>query len=234
MRYQADLLEKFFGADKALLILFDAARYDVFKELYPDYFEGDLYKAHNGDETFTHDWFSHHCRGDLNCTLYTAAPVAVRNWSEKPTGYDPTDHFNRVIGFQDFDFDYDKGTSSPQKINRVVLEKPDNKMFVRYLQPHPPFIGEPAMPWTKGSGKMQRAREKISTGEITRGELMESYKKNMRLAFEGAEELVKEVERPVWITSDHGEALGEKGYYFHARGHPNLPVLVEVPWFEVE
>lgn len=55
----------------------------------------------------------------------------------------------------------------------------------------------------------------------------------MRVAFEGAVELVKRVDGKIFITSDHGDALGENGYFYHGREYPELDCLVNIPWFEV-
>jgi len=44
--------------------------------------------------------------------------------------------------------------------------------------------------------------------------------------------LVSQLSRPVVITADHGEMLGEDGRYIHG-GLPH-PLLCEVPWFTVD
>lgn len=223
---QADKLREFFASGAKALILFDACRYDMFEEVCSEYLRGKLLKVWNGGYTFTYDWFAAHCRGKLNCTFYTPFPTM---WK----GYDPRKHFKRVIRWQDIAFDYERGTTTPQMVNRMVFAKPDDKMFVHYLQPHPPFIGNPPMPWTRGGKLVNKTKNRLTSGEITIEKLREAYKGNIRVAFEGAVELVNRLGGDIYITSDHGEALGEKGYFYHARSYQNLPCLCHVPWFEV-
>lgn len=236
---QAVKLKEFFEGDTRALILFDACRYDFFEEMYSEYFRGRLFKCWNGGYTFTHDWFAAHCRGNLNCTLYTPAPVGVMNWVRERTVngayYDPKKHFKRILSYLDIGFDYKKGSTYPKTINDAVFKYPDDKMFIRYLQPHAPYIGKPPLPWSKGPGTIiEKVKAKMASGELTIGKLKEAYKGNLRLAFEGAVELVKRLDGKFVITADHGEALGERGYLLHARSYPNLPCLCHVPWFEVE
>jgi len=46
-----------------------------------------------------------------------------------------------VVYWDKFDWDEEKGTTPPKKVNKVVFR--DNwkgKKLIRYFQPHPPFI----------------------------------------------------------------------------------------------
>jgi hypothetical protein len=63
--------------------------------------------------------------------------------------------------------------------------------------------------------------------------MKQHHKENMRRAMENAKEIIKEVDGKVIITSDHGEAFGEKGVWGH-HIETYIPPLVEVPWLEVE
>lgn len=64
------------------------------------------------------------------------------------------------------------------------------------------------------------------------------YKDNLRRGLEEASNLIEKLPGEIVITADHGECLGEEGYWSHGHyGHektPRLPVLVEVPWLEVD
>ena len=90
------------------------------------------------------------------------------------------------------------------------------------------------MPETLGTNKIKTIPDLIKKGKITHDYLRKSFIGNTRVAFEGAVDLYKKTNCKIYITSDHGTALGEKGYYFHARNHPNIDCLVNVPWFEVK
>jgi len=213
------------------LIIMDACRYDYFEELYPEFLEGDLLKAYNRGISWTFDWFQEMFDGKHDAVLYSAAPFAIREkWAKR--GWTYTDHFVDVVGHQDIDFDHEKGTSPPKKINEAVRRHDWNgRRVIRYLVPHPPL---PNLEFTKGSGKIQRTEEKLVKREITEGDLREAYEKNVRVAFEGAVDLIPDLDGDVVITSDHGTALGESSYLFHAQSYPEMPCLNEVPWFEVE
>jgi len=236
LRDQGELINEFLnGEGERTLILLDACRYDYFEKLYPDYLEGELIKAHNRDISWTYSWFSKFCRDMKDVTLFTAAPVGVHKWKEKEEGdYDPEEHFKEIPNWSEYDWDFEEGTATPQKINEVVRRKPARKKMVRYLKPHPPFVGTPLEDITKGSGKIQKTQKMMNQGRLTFGELRRAYEKNVRIAFEGVVDLIPNLDGDVVITSDHGTALGESGFFFHARSYPEMECLNHVPWFEVE
>lgn len=99
------------------LIIFDACRFDFFQRLYPNYLKGELLKADNSGISYTFDWFDEMLDGKYDAVLYSAAPFAIREkWNKR--GWSYTDHFREVVGHQDIDFDFDKGTSPPKKSTR--------------------------------------------------------------------------------------------------------------------
>ena len=67
----------------------------------------------------------------------------------------------------------------------------------------------------------------------TREALEEYYEENLRLAMEEVQDLVKDLDGKVVVTSDHGEAFGEQGVWEH-HIETHIPALVEVPWLEVK
>jgi len=225
---QKKLIEK---RDWDNLIIFDAMRYDYFEEIYPEYLEGELKKVYNRGISWTYDFFNEMFDGEWDAVLYTAAPFAIREtFAER--GWTYTDHFREVLGHQDVDFDYEKGTSTPEMINETVRQHDWNgRKVIRYMAPHPPL---PGLPFTKGAGKIQRTEKKLMKGEITEEDLKEAYKKNVRVAFEGVVSLIPDLDGEVVITADHGTALNESSYLFHARGYPEMPCLNHLPWFKVE
>jgi len=216
------------------LVIMDACRYDSFEKIYPEYLEGELRKVHNRGISYTFDWFDEIFDGKWNAVLYSAAPFAIREkWSER--GWTYTDHFVDVIGHQDIDFDHEKGSSPPKLINEAVRRHNWNgKRVIRFLQPHPPFLDTPLEELTKGSGKIQRTQKMIDQGRLTFGELRDAYESNVRIAFEGAVDLISDLNGNTVITSDHGTCLGDCGQFYHARGFEKHDHLVEVPWFNVE
>jgi len=136
-----------------------------------------------------------------------------------------------VVGHQDIEADV-SGKSSPKQINRAVLDHDwPGRRVIRYLSPHKPWR---KMPWTGGSNTQGEIKQKLDKGEITEKGLWNAYRDEVRLAFDGAAEIFPYLGDEVVITSDHGELLGEEGHYLHARGHPKVPELVNVPWLKVK
>jgi len=213
------------------LIIMDACRYDYFEEICPEYLEGDLKKCWNRGFSWTYSWFDEMFDEMYDAVLYSAAPFAIREkWSER--GWTYTDHFKDVVGHQDIGFDFDEGTSPPKKVNEVARQHNWNgRRVIRYLQPHPPL---PGLDFTRGEGKIQRTERKLIEGEITEQDLRDAYEKNVRIAFEGAVDLIPDLDGNVVITSDHGTALNENSYLFHAQSYPEMPCLNHVPWLGVE
>lgn len=64
--------------------------------------------------------------------------------------------------------------------------------------------------------------------------LRKLYIENLKIVLKYASELVKELNGIIIITSDHGELLGEDGYYCHSWLIPRSnPFLMEIPWLKV-
>ena len=145
-----------------------------------------------------------------------------------------SNHFREIPNWSEYDWDFGEGTATPLKINEVVRRKDSERNFIRYLKPHPPFINTPLEEVTKGKGKIQRIEKALVKGEITEQDLKDAYEKNVRIAFEGAVDLIPDLDGDVVIASDHGTALGESSFLFHARSYPEMPCLNHVPWFRVE
>jgi len=59
------------------------------------------------------------------------------------------------------------------------------------------------------------------------------YEDNLRIVLESVSRLMNELEGKTVITADHGEALGEAGFFGHLF-ETRIPVLVEVPWLVIE
>lgn len=62
--------------------------------------------------------------------------------------------------------------------------------------------------------------------------LKEAYEENLIRALEAVSALVEQLSGSIIVTSDHGELLGENGYYGHSYV-PRHEQITMVPWFEV-
>lgn len=63
--------------------------------------------------------------------------------------------------------------------------------------------------------------------------LKKYYKDNLRIALRYVSKLISKLNGKIIVTSDHGEAFGERGVWEHHVETP-IPPLVEVPWVEIE
>lgn len=94
----------------------------------------------------------------------------------------------------------------------------DNLTFWRLLQ----FLGIPPI------NHMDAVRRKWG-----KEGLRNAYRENLEMALAAVAELVKHLSGKVVVTSDHGEMLGEGGFY----GHPSrsaIEIQLKVPWFIID
>lgn len=129
---------------------------------------------------------------------------------------------------------------------------PDKRLVVHFLQPHYPFIGDVRLDGDSTFGVRNQAMgsetlgaeeraptpfERLQFGQLTLEEVWEAYRSNLERALPAVDELLHELQGLNVVTSDHGNAVGERAWPFPIRvyGHPlgvNIPELTEVPWLE--
>lgn len=126
----------------------------------------------------------------------------------------------------------------------VAREDAPTKFVLHFMQPHQPFIGQVRLAkagWRKYFGAMeldvaelegQTPIEMLEDGCVSRAEVEAAYESNLELVLQAVCELLPDLPRPVVVTADHGEALGECGVFGHPCGLP-LPELIEVPYWIV-
>ncbi|MCK5309942.1 MAG: hypothetical protein KAJ64_04785 [Thermoplasmata archaeon] len=132
------------------LIILDACRYDIFKEIYQDYLpKGDFKKA-IAPSLHTMDWLNKAFPDYYDDIVYVSANPYVNSKTkvENTIGFDyeGTKHFLKVIDAWDWGWDDRVGSIFPDKINKGFFDNFDkygDKRFVlHYIQPHKPFIGD--------------------------------------------------------------------------------------------
>jgi len=121
----------------------------------------------------------------------------------------------------------------------VAEEYPNKRLVVHYIQPHYPFIG----PTGREHFDLDSLAvwDQIQVGElgVSSDVLRQAYRENFELVLPHVEDLLASLTGKSVVTSDHGQAFGERGgllpleYY----GHPPsvyIDSLVEVPWLVYE
>ncbi len=276
--------QNFLEEDWDYAIILDAARYDVFRDIYDEFFEGDLEKRRSPGSA-TPEWADKVLKGRRNINWFSAnpfingtgLPISEIGSVEYETA--PSDHITNIIDLWDEAWNDETGTVRPEDVNRGFRERIDDiserRTVIHYMQPHAPFIGhgksrinshlrdsfaglkrgtdrglnekfgnfmanligriedtETVMKLGLYSSLSGKSLLEVAIGD-TRDVFMNYHRENMRRAMKHAADLTEELDGKVVVTSDHGEAFGENGVWEH-HAEKHIPVLVEVPWLEVE
>ncbi len=245
---QRPLLHEFVEDDNFVVVVLDACRYDIFKDIYQGYLEGNLTKVWASGR-WTGDYSRRTWTGNYDMTYLTTIPVVsdfygeIRGWD-----YRPSNHFKNLVPLWDTDWDPSLGTVPPDSVTDTALafvsKMESTKLVVHYSQPHVPYIGDTKiLPWDEEPEGMrhlleedidrptQRIYEQIQRGEISDQKLKQAYIDNLECALEEVVRLIKRVDCPVVITGDHGEHLGEGGKYLHEE---DSTLIRQVPWLIVD
>jgi len=131
----------------------------------------------------------------------------------------------------------------------AVERYPDKRIFVHFVQPHIPYIGETAE-GLPGGASIQTMRPDaadreakpyaaVKRGDVDPETIRTAYRESLALAMDAVDDLVERLPGKTVVTADHGELLGERGGLRYgevsAWGHPELTPadeLLTVPWWE--
>lgn len=137
-------------------------------------------------------------------------------------------------------WDEEMGTIRPRPITdraiRTWRTLTPGRMIVHYMQPHFPSLSQLDLgsktlrDMSGGDWESSSIWDRLRAGEVTHHEVWEAYQGNLEVVLGDVELLLESIDaETVVITSDHGNAMGEYGFYDHPGYHP-LSVLREVPW----
>lgn len=219
-----------------VLVLIDACRADLFAEVSDefDFVRGDWERTHTISSS-TPEWlnknFSEVYSGQCVQTAYITASPHSDNYCD---GAD----FEYLDEVWRRGFDDELGTIPADAVTEAAASyrrrNPSTPLIVHYLQPHHPFVPQP-MDEGITLSQEERARSvwsRLRDGEVDCDSAWSAYRENLRYVLESVEVLLDNCNaETVAITSDHGNALGERNIY----GHPtdiHIDCLTEVPWVE--
>jgi len=159
--------------------------------------------------------------------IYISANPYINSLGKiKPTGYNPREHFLKVINAWKDGWESVDGveTVPPWRVaaEATKWQKHGYKTIVHFIQPHAPYIGEIKL---RIGTKRERDKSKPDFDLVRK-----AYLSNLELVLKYA---VQVVDGRTLITSDHGELLGILGRV----GHPtdlNHPKLRQIPWEVIE
>lgn len=107
-----------------------------------------------------------------------------------------------------------------------------DRLIVHFMQPHAPFRSKPEW-FRRAIGEDSWSAhiwKRLRDGEFTEDEVWEAYRDNLRWVLEdGVRPLQSNCEGLIAMTADHGNAMGEWGFYGHPLGCP-VSAVREVPW----
>jgi hypothetical protein len=236
-----DLIEE----DEFVMIIFDSCRYDYFREMYTDYYSGELEKVYNTN-TYTKQYQRSIWTEEYDITYIAGGPVITdRNFELSNLSYRPSEHFEEIVNVWDRGYKKELGVTPPEAVTKEAIDCDASRMIVHYFQPHAPYIGDvrlrsetPAVDSKKDSNIQNRKEsildiyEEIEANEISGDKLKSAYRSNLERVMSAAKPLISETTSKAVITSDHGELLGEDDRYLHG-GLPHR-ILCELPWFIAE
>lgn len=219
-----------------LLIILDAARYDLFREVADEYeYLGDINSIWSVG-SWSPEWISNTFDGThrqaVNDTIYVSGNphTTAKNLDVESLG--------TLENVWKYGVDPETGTVLPETLTDVAIHQSRTnnppRMIVHYMQPHWPFIPDPISD-RELFGDDEDGRdpwERLRLGEVNRNDVWRSYRENLRYVLDHLPVLLENVDaKRVAITADHGNSLGEFGVY----GHPSqvlTPELRKVPWCE--
>lgn len=226
-----------YDRDWDLLIVVDACRLDLMREVAPkyDYIE-DIAEFRSLD-SMTRLWMKKNFTPAHADAMANTAYVCGNPFSAEMLD---ADQFLALDEVWEYVWE-DPGTVPPRAItDRTITaarEHDPDRLIAHYMQPHCPFISRPDLTQGKrvdkfGNQEWDDVWEKLRGGELSHNEVWAGYRENLELALDDVELLLENVDAEnVVITSDHGNALGEWLVYGHPPGMP-LDCLRVVPWIE--
>lgn len=238
--------------DWDVLIILDACRYDLFCK----YLGKECsYIISVGSKTG--EWFKNTFRERrVEDIVYVSGnPWISKYFVKKLFGSIPFYHLEEVWKYG---WDERIGTTLPSEVTRasikLVNRYPSKRFIIHYLQPHHPFVklrfrgvypfvklnfkkihNEDIYRWWR-KGVAKSVWYFFEQGMISKEKILDAYYYNLIWVMNEVKKLgkiLKMKKQQTFITSDHGNHLGENNIYAHLKGL-RTEELVKVPWIDLE
>lgn len=208
------------------LVIIDACRHDLYEKVEGETGKRTTLGGHSRE--FLEKTFS---KGDFSDIVYISANFHTDpKLFKKATGREPEDVFHTVYQTHETDWS-DDNIVHPEAVVRDALSAkklfPEKKLIVHFMQPHHPFESLDLSEYDETS--VWKLAEK---GEIEDKTIWKHYRKNLEFVLPYVKDLSNELGGETYLTSDHGNLIGENGLYHHPYGAPSKPVR-EVPWTKI-
>ncbi|MFD1515774.1 hypothetical protein [Halomarina rubra] len=222
-----------FAEDWDNLLILDACRYDMFCErsTLPGRTESRISRGSATWEFLTANFADR----DLTDTVYvTASPMLHRNESELNA------KLHAVVNvWQEDGWDDEFRTVMPETLGQYAKEAaeqyPDKRLIVHYLQPHYPFIGPTGRDHFDVDTLAIWDEKRDGKIDIPDEYFVKGTEESLDIVLDHVSELLDDLGGRTVVTSDHGQAFGERGLPIPSKvyGHPigmYIDELVRVPW----
>jgi len=215
------------------LIILDACRYDVLKEVLGKDID---YRISRGSTTS--EWLRENFPDEKydDIVYITANP-----WVSKRAA----SSFHKLIPLWRDRWDEELGTVHPRTTTEVTLEAakkyPGKRLIAHYLQPHAPYIVENEITtkenYCEASTEPREFIRLLERGKLSPTLVRDVYKRSLEATLPYVYELIEGLTGRTVITADHGELFGKKLMFYNFAGHPwgvRVPELIQVPWVVFE
>lgn len=226
------------------LIILDACRHDIYEEIMGCEVGSRITLGSRSPEfiekTFSEDIWE-------NTVLISSNPFYInffpgdREGFFDLTGKTVNATFKEVYNLIETDWDEDQGVVLPERVSEKAIqveeEYPNSRKIIHFMQPHTPHI-----PAEYDLGGVDHAIEEdkekntvwdaVNRGEIDEKAAVTGYKENLSYVIPYVQKLKESLSGKTVVTADHGEFLGEGGFYGHNHSGGVSKAVRKVPWDE--
>jgi len=231
------------------LVILDGCRYDLFERTVDSFdVDGELESRESRGSTSFEFLRNNFAGQSVDDIVYVTANPFVKTELDD-TAFHAIDH----VWLDRWDEELETVLAETMVERTIYAQEtyPNKRIISHFMQPHHPFVGEIRIESDRGYiGARSRATDKeypewesiwaqFHHGKIDKETLWEAYRSNLEYALESVSGLVDKLDGQTVLTSDHGNAFGERAEPFPTRvyGHAPgvcIPALTTVPWFICE
>jgi hypothetical protein len=236
-----------------LLVILDACRVDVLKNVADDYDFIDTVDSRWSVGSHSHEWLTQTFSEDYAEEIADTAYISGNGHTHETfveREYPPDEIVPfcwpnwRTVGTADFgQLDMIWETAHQDELGvppravtdrtvEVARESDYDRVIAHYMQPHIPYIAGALAENRSPTNVEAKGWKLLESGEADHEKVWQLYEKNLRLVLDEVELLLENVDAEnVVVTSDHGNAFGECTIHGHPEGIL-LPCVKTVPWVE--
>lgn len=218
VRKQKDLILK---KDWKCICVLDACRWDVLKDISKREVEPVLVPSHRSTPGWMDAIWNRNGWEDITYISANPMTTGIKNIDNVPGNFDMNEKVKKYI--EAFQYKDDViSVVSPQKVADIARRE-EEPIVVHFLQPHEPFIGSLSLkvsnreriPKREGMKDTSSPTYRLVTHGLVHPDYCRAaYYANAELGYKYAIQVARHFSESI-ITADHGEALGENGYWNH-------------------